>query len=181
MVINSDIQTKADIISGLQDVFDRTIAYCQAQDDTIFDKPLAEGKWSAAQNIEHLCTSTFPMAKGMSMPKLMMKATFGTNNRSEKTIVELYAKYQSALAGGQKAPAKFDPESIGNEKKVEMLEKFAYARDKVITVLDKWDDKSLSKYILPHPALGKLTIREMLFFTIFHTEHHLNTIKRITV
>lgn len=30
----------------------------------------------------------------------------------------------------------------------------------------------LDKYILPHPLLGKLTIREMMYFTIYHVEHH---------
>lgn len=180
MLVNSNLHWKSDIISGLNDVYDRIISYCNDQDDSIFAKPLSEGKWSTAQNLEHLCTSTFPMVKGMAMPKLMMKATFGTNNRSEKTIEELYAKYKAALAGGQKAPPKFDPAQIGNDQKQELLEKFAYARTKLLKVLDKWDEKSMSKYILPHPALGKLTIREMLFFTIFHTEHHLEIIKRIS-
>jgi hypothetical protein len=26
--------------------------------------------------------------------------------------------------------------------------------------------------VLPHPLLGKLTIREMLYFTVYHGEHH---------
>lgn len=181
MVVNSDTHSKEDIIIGLNDVFDRTIAYCQAQDDSIFEKPLAEGKWSTAQNIEHLCTSTFPIAKGIALPKLMMKVTFGTNNRKERSIDELYAKYKSVLANGLKAPPKFEPAFISNDKKTEMLQKFAHAKDKLIKVLDKWDEAALSKYILPHPAIGKLTIREMLFFTIFHTEHHLEIIKRISV
>ncbi len=147
MVTNSNIRTKGDIITGLNDVFDRTIAYCKAQDENIFEKPLAVGKWSTAQNIEHLCNSTFPMVKGMSIPKLMMKVTFGTNNRSERTIDELYVKYQTALAGGQKAPPKFDPTFIGNEKKQEMLDKFDHARVKLIKVL--MQNGAASQQLLP--------------------------------
>jgi len=179
MTINSNISTKEDIIDGLVDVFDKTIQYCSAQDDTIFEKPLAIGKWSTAQNIDHLCSSTFPMIKGMSMPKLLMKATFGTNNRAEKSIDDLYSKYKAALTNGVKAPPQFDPDIINNDQKQQLLEKFEYAKTKLLKVLEKWDEKSLSKYILPHPAIGKLTIREMLFFTIFHTEHHLEIIKQI--
>ena len=119
------------------------------------------------------------MVKGMSIPKFVMKATFGTNNRTERTIDELYAKYQVALDKGQKAPAKFSPVLIGNDKKKDVLEKFDYARVKLMKILDKWDEAALSKYILPHPAIGKLTIREMMYFTMFHTEHHLEIIKRI--
>jgi hypothetical protein len=25
---------------------------------------------------------------------------------------------------------------------------------------------------LPHPLLGKLTLREMIYFTIYHVQHH---------
>ena len=39
--------------------------------------------------------------------------------------------------------------------------------------LGNWSEKDLDKYKLPHPLLGKLTVREMLFFTIYHNEHHL--------
>jgi hypothetical protein len=30
----------------------------------------------------------------------------------------------------------------------------------------------LDLLILPHPLLGKLTLREMLYFTLYHVEHH---------
>jgi hypothetical protein len=38
--------------------------------------------------------------------------------------------------------------------------------------LNKFTEEELDKYILPHPLLGKLTIREMMFFTIYHVLHH---------
>jgi len=44
--------------------------------------------------------------------------------------------------------------------------------------LDKFTENELDRYILPHPLLGKLTLREMLFFTIYHIEHHEKLIKR---
>jgi hypothetical protein len=31
-------------------------------------------------------------------------------------------------------------------------------------------------YRLPHPLLGKLTVREMLFFTVYHNAHHLDQV-----
>lgn len=177
MVINPNIHTKEEIVAGIHDCFDRAMAYVRDQADSSFEKPLADGKWSTAQNIDHLCSSTFPIAKALAMPKLMMKMTFGTNNRKEKTISEVFEKYKVALGNGLKAPSQFTPPEIANHQKAATLEKFQSAKNKLIKVLDKWDEKALSKYILPHPAIGKLTTREMLLFTIFHTEHHLNTIK----
>jgi uncharacterized damage-inducible protein DinB len=39
----------------------------------------------------------------------------------------------------------------------------------------------LDRLRLPHPALGKLTVREMLFFTIYHNIHHVeNVVRRLS-
>ena len=179
MIVNSNIHTKDQIIESLKDVFDRTHKYCQEQPDHLFAKPIREDKWSTAQNLEHLCSSAFPLTKGMSLPKIFLKTTYGANNRAEKDIDQLYAKYKRVLGEGVVAPPKYSPNDISKDQKEEILGKFQYAKEKLIKVLQKWDEKSLSKYVLPHPALGKLTIREFMFFTIFHTEHHLNTIKSL--
>jgi hypothetical protein len=32
--------------------------------------------------------------------------------------------------------------------------------------------------MVPHPSLGKITMRELLLFTIYHTEHHLKVIEK---
>lgn len=49
---------------------------------------------------------------------------------------------------------------------------------KLITAINKnWSDPQLDQYLAPHPLLGKLTLRELGYFTIYHTEHHLNIIK----
>ena len=50
------------------------------------------------------------------------------------------------------------------------------AVDKQITRLsekiDRFSETELDQFILPHPLLGKLTLREMIYFTIYHVEHH---------
>ena len=45
--------------------------------------------------------------------------------------------------------------------------------------MKNFTDAELDLYQLPHPALGNLTIRELLSFTIFHIEHHTRTIAKI--
>ena len=44
----------------------------------------------------------------------------------------------------------------------------------------KWKDPQLDQYIAPHPLLGKITLRELGYFTIYHTYHHLETIQKMT-
>ena len=42
----------------------------------------------------------------------------------------------------------------------------------------RFSEEELDQLILPHPLLGKLTLREMLYFTIYHVKHHEKTIQR---
>ena len=40
------------------------------------------------------------------------------------------------------------------------------------------DTADLDAVLLPHPLLGKLTVREMLFFTVYHVQHHRALVER---
>jgi uncharacterized damage-inducible protein DinB len=39
-------------------------------------------------------------------------------------------------------------------------------------VIDAWEEDQLDEAQLPHPIIGKITVREMLFFTIHHNLRH---------
>ena len=67
--------------------------------------------------------------------------------------------------------------NYNEERKDVILEKLDKERHKMIKLIEKWDEKSLSKYVIPHPLLGKLSVREMLYFTILHTDHHRQILK----
>jgi hypothetical protein len=41
-----------------------------------------------------------------------------------------------------------------------------------------WDEARAARACLPHPLLGPLTIREMAAFTVYHTVHHLELVRR---
>jgi hypothetical protein len=40
-----------------------------------------------------------------------------------------------------------------------------------------WSETDLDRYRLPHPLLGRLTVREMLFFTVQHLAHHASKVE----
>ena len=42
----------------------------------------------------------------------------------------------------------------------------------LVSTTEKWQENDLDRYQLPHPLLGKLTIREMLYFAIYHNLRH---------
>ena len=36
----------------------------------------------------------------------------------------------------------------------------------------KWDEDDLDLYVIPHPLMERLTFQEILYFTIYHVQHH---------
>lgn len=167
-----DIQNKTQIKAALRQSFGAVVYSINELNEEQFFEPRAEGKWSPADILGHLILSTKPVTKAMSTPKLMLKAAFGKSNREEKTLTQLYDKYIEALSKGQKAPPNFTYNGAKEKGREKLLGDFTDQLDKLLLQIDKWEEKDLSSYILPHPAIGKITIREMLYFTHFHTEHH---------
>ena len=96
---------------------------------------------------------------------------------SNRGINIVVTKYKTKLAAGGKASGPFIPSSIDFERKEELIKKYKQQKQKLITKIEKQSEKDLDTYILPHPLLGKVTLREMLYFTIHHNEHHLELLK----
>ena len=49
---------------------------------------------------------------------------------------------------------------------------------RMCTRAQRWSDADLDSVLLPHPLLGKVTVREMLYFTIHHVQHHHALVER---
>lgn len=135
-------------------------------------------KWSAGQHLEHICRSVNPLNLAFSLPNFVLKILFGSANRPSKSYEELVKKYQDKLQNGATATGRFVPPTI----KAEQKERLCKTLLQIVTTLNKkiknYSEKELDLLILPHPLLGKVTIREMLYFTIYHVEHHVAICKR---
>jgi hypothetical protein len=46
----------------------------------------------------------------------------------------------------------------------------------VQSAFQRWPEPALDRYQLPHPLLGRLTVREMLAFSVYHHAHHLRRV-----
>lgn len=138
-----------------------------------FGTHIIPGKWSTGQHIHHLLLSTKMFHNALWMPRLFLKYKFGTNNRKEKTLEDLKSRYKTKLSQNTvKPPKNFKPKKIREEDKEQLIAHFRKASLKFNKIFKRWKEKDLGHYILPHPLLGMLTIREMFYFTIIHLEHH---------
>ena len=137
-----------------------------------------EGKWTASQQLDHIIRSVSPVNMAMGLPKCIVKWKFGIANRPSKTFEALVEKYNLKLQEGGKASGRFVPPSVTSERKEKLLAQLTNVVEKLCLKTTKHSETSLDKYILPHPLLGKLTLREMLYFTAYHVEHHRQLVEK---
>jgi len=170
------IHDKPQIISALNENVDAFNNYITPLTKEQFEAS-PSGKWSAGQNLDHLIRAIKPLQLAYGLPKFALRILFGKTNRPSKTYDELVTKYKAKLAAGGRASGPFIPSFIDFEKKDELIKKYAEQKQKLILKIEKQNEKDLDVYLLPHPLLGKVTLREMLYFTIHHNEHHLELLK----
>ena len=169
--------TMQEIEQRLHAVTGEFTGFCSGiNDELFFYQPV--DKWSIAQNVKHLTTSASNTKLAFVLPKFIIRLYAGKPDRSSKTYDELVAKYKSKLEQGGRASGRYIPKPILSSKgKQKMLNDFSKIMNRLVDSIDKkWKDRQLDQYLAPHPLLGKITLRELCYFTIHHTLHHLGTI-----
>jgi hypothetical protein len=170
--------SKEEIILQLNTVSKEFASFCNDIDDPFFFKQPPD-KWSIAQNVEHLIISAGRTNLAFSLPKFIVRIYVGKPNRPSRSYDELVAKYKLKLSQGGRASGVFIPHSVSEkEDKEKILLAFSTSMNRLALIIQKkWKDFQLDQYIAPHPLLGKITLRELCYFTIYHIEHHLNIIR----
>lgn len=140
-----------------------------SRDEFYLRKP---DKWAAGEQLEHILLSVRPLRQALALPKFILKLIWGQANRAGRDYDGLVNKYRSKLESGGRATGRFIPKAVPLEKRDQILQALANEISSLCAVLDKFTESELDKYVLPHPLLGKLTLREMMYFTIYHVQHH---------
>lgn len=135
-----------------------------------------EGKWSAGQQLDHLIRSARPVNTALGLPKLFLRF-FGRPVARSRSYEQIRDVYRTVLTRGGVATRPYIPPVTEAKEKAPLLLQFALQKEKMLALLDKWTEEDLDQYQVPHPLLGKLTLREVLYFTVYHNNHHLNTLQ----
>lgn len=168
---------KQEIIIKLKENHKSLVDYILALPDEEFIQHLPE-KWSAGQQLDHIFRSVKPVTMAFGLPVFVLRILFGKSNRPGRSFDELVKKYTSKLAAGGVASGRFIPKAVGVTDRLNLTKSLILNVGKLCFLMEKYTDHELDTFILPHPLLGKLTLREMLYFTIYHAEHHLDLTKR---
>ncbi len=150
----------------------RTFASEIAQLDRLAFILAPEGKWTAGQQLDHILRSTRPLSLAFHLPKPALKFLFGKANRPSKNYDAVVEKYLSKLEAGGVATGVFVPKPVRFIQRHRLERRLNRTIANLCKGLGRFDEKELDEYVLPHPLLGKLTLREMLYFTLYHVEHH---------
>jgi hypothetical protein len=129
-------------------------------------------KWTAGQQLEHIYLSVKPVGLGFRLPKFLLKLIWGKANKEARSYDELIERYQAKLGNGSKASGAFVPKKVDLKKGQTLKETLKNEVLQLCLSIEKLSEEDLDYYVLPHPILGKLTLREMLYFTIYHVKHH---------
>jgi hypothetical protein len=171
------IRTGKEIAAALNAHWDDVLNFAESVPDHAFEKA-PEDKWTPGQHIEHLLRSAAAVRKGLGYPKFIIRTITGKPNRPSRSYEETLARYHDKIGQGAKATGKYVPPSVPLSRKADLLRAYAQEKDRMTRKLGKWSEKNLDHYLFPHPLLGKVTVREMMFFTTFHTLIHLDILKR---
>lgn len=172
------ILSKEEIILQTGKVSGEFSSFCSGiSTELFFRQPLA--KWSVAQNITHLITSANMTKLVYRLPKFIVRIYSGKPNRPSRSYDELVEKYKLKLDKGGQASGRFIAKPVSEkEGKEKILKVYTNSMNSLIKAIQRnWNDKELDQYLAPHPLLGKITLRELCYFTIYHTGHHLTIIK----
>jgi len=171
------LDAEARIADGIHASFDAVCAWIATQPNDRFEHG-PEGRWTMGQHLDHLIRSARPLTIALRLPKPALVISFGASTTMSRSYDEIAAEYEGKLKDGAGASGRFVPKPVRVNDKPILLRRYQQEADRLSLVIKKWDEESLDSYALPHPILGKLTVREMLYFTIHHNRHHLETLKR---
>jgi DinB superfamily len=171
------IKSREDIAAALSANFTAFAGYVAACNETSFLE-MPGGKWSAGQHLEHLIRSSRPVHMAIGLPAFLLRLLFGKPGRKPRDFEQFVLRYKEKLAQGGAASGRFVPPAVPYSRQQQKIQQFLQLKDRLQQRVLALSDQKLDNCLLPHPLLGKVTVREMLFFTVYHTQHHLQIIQK---
>lgn len=177
--VSPKTSTRDQIVHQLEAAHEVGLEYFARYGDTAFFAPMGES-WSPAEHVRHLTRSMAPLLPALRLPKVALRVMFGRPAGASMTLTALKEQYRAALDGGATA-GRFTPpldERTGAVRRRAIEDAHSETVRGLTSSMQRWTDAELDAYQLPHPLLGRITVREMLLFTVLHNEHHVAVAER---
>lgn len=140
--------------------------------------------WTPAEHLRHLDRTVRAITRALGFPRWILRLRFGGSKQPSRGYDEVRMVYRARLAAGGKSTPEFVPprEAVAAREveayRARLLGRWAEANARMRVALERWPEEALDRIGMPHPLLGRLTVREMLFFTLYHDLHHVEGARR---
>lgn len=161
---------REEVIGKLQENHQAFIEYINALTEEEF-LVSQQSKWNAGQQLNHIYLSVRPVNLALLLPKFILRLLFG-KPRKKRNYEELVKAYQNVLKNGGKAGTPYIPKSVGIHQKQKLINDLTKLIASLTEKINQLSEEDLDNHALPHPLISKTSIREMLYFTIYHVKHH---------
>jgi hypothetical protein len=170
------IALRDELIAAFQESNQRAANWFENIPATIFFNREGE-TWSPSDNLDHLIKAVRPITKALKLPRIALLTMFGKPEKPSMTYEEICQMYREAIAKGGQASGRYLPDQQSPQKDIEeqkktLLDQWLETSNELVLAAGSWEENDLDRYQLPHPLLGKLTVREMLYFVIYHNLRH---------
>ncbi|MBC7896432.1 MAG: DinB family protein [Cytophagaceae bacterium] len=170
-----------EIANGLRRVCTNSELYWNAMPEEEFVAPLGSS-WCPADHVRHLTKSVRAVSQGLRTPRFVLRLLFGWPRGISRPYDQLVATYHARLqAGGQAGRFTPVPRAVpGNVAayRRELLDRHRAEVQALARRVVLCSRRHVDGVHLPHPLLGRLTVREMLLFTLYHNQHHVLVVAR---
>jgi hypothetical protein len=166
--------TTAEILEALESNAARIADFYR----TLSDAAILTGDsdhWGPGHHLVHLTQTSAAVTRGLRSSELPAHA----HRRSRS-----YAEVRDAAAASLAATSKERHLERGRAVSVapgtrrdELVGAFVSASEQLRAAAGAWDDAALDHRAMRHPLAGEMTVREMLFFCVFHERHHLRQVQ----
>jgi hypothetical protein len=175
--------TRREIVQALKHVEGEVATFFSELPEELFIERQG-GAWSPAEHLVHLNISVQAVGRALSVMPLLYLIRFRPARVPSRSYGEVADSYRAQLAAGGKAPAPFVPKPVAVSKgeipiyRAGILSRWAGVNLRLRGAIGDWKERDLDRVRMPHPLLGLITAREMLLFTLYHNQHHVEVAQR---
>ncbi len=141
-------------------------------------------EWCLAEHIVHLCLAYDQIIRVLGANKERLLARTGAPDHASLSFEQMHTRYTGLIAGGLVTTAAFTPQNVNVDvhkahARDDILQRWDHAGRALRAAAEPWTGAELDGHQVPHPVMGMVTVRELLFFCIVHDANHLDVMRRL--
>jgi hypothetical protein len=165
-----ELHSAADLLAALRSDGDRVAAFFRAIPEERFFAG-SDTDWSPAHHAEHLALAHTTVARGLRAGGRLPVHASGVS----RTYVQVRDTYRATLAATPAAFLRANPFAptihTGSGARA-VVQRYEDAHALLCAAAGSWSETELDARAVSHPLLGPLSMREMLYFMLYHDAHH---------